>query len=207
MKLYYSPGACSLAPHILLRETGLPADLVRVDLAAHQTKDGQDYYAINPKGSVPVLELESGERLTEGPVIAQLICDRAERADLMPAAGTIGRYRVMEWQNYVTAELHKAYSPLFRADVNDDAKNWFRNALRKKYEYVASKLQGSDYLTGSQFTAADAYLFVVTNWAGRVGVNVKDLSSLQSFMQRVYQRDAVQAAMQAEGLPTKQAAA
>jgi glutathione S-transferase len=207
MKLYYSPGACSLAPHILLRETGLPFDLSRVDLGAHKTKEGGDYYAINPKGSVPVLEFEDGERLTEGPIIAQWICDQAERTDLMPTAGTMERSRVMEWQNYVTAELHKSFSPLFSSAYDEGAKELFRAALRKKYEYVASKLQGKDYLTGANFTAADAYLFVVTNWAGKVGLSIKDLSSVQTFMHRVYERDAVQAALKAEGLAGKQAAA
>jgi glutathione S-transferase len=205
MKLYFSSGACSLAPHILLRETGLPFTLVRVDLKAHKTEDGGDYYAINPKGSVPVLELDEGERLTEGPVIAQFICDRAKRTDLMPAAGTLPRYRVMEWQNYVTAELHKGYSPLFRPDFNDEGKNWFRAALRKKYEWVASQLQGKNYLTGTDFTAADAYLFTVTRWAGNVGVDLKDLASVQGFMQRVSEREAVKAAQQAES-PNKKAA-
>lgn len=207
MKLYYSPGACSLAPHILLQETRLPCDLVRVDLAAHKTKAGDDYYAVNAKGSVPVLELDGGARLTEGPVIAQWICDRAERTDLMPAAGSMERYRVMEWQNYVTAELHKSFSPLFKSDVDDNAKTWWRTALRKKYEFVSSRLEGKDYLTGSNFTAADAYLFVVTNWAGRTNLDLTDLAPLQSFMKRVYSRAAVQAALQAEGLSAKPATA
>jgi glutathione S-transferase len=205
MKLYFSSGACSLAPHILLRETGLPFTLIRVDLKAHKTEDGGDYYGINPKGSVPVLELDDGERLTEGPVIAQVICDRAKRTDLMPAAGTLPRYRVMEWQNYVSTELHKSYSPLFRPDFNDEGKNWFRAALRRKYEWVASRLQGKDFLTGSDFTAADAYLFTVTRWAANVGVDLKDLASIQSFMQRVGDREAVKAAQQAEA-PSKKAA-
>lgn len=205
MKLYYSPGACSLAPHILLRETALPFTLVRVDLASHKTAESDDYYAINPKGSVPVLELADGERLTEGPVIAQLICDKAKRTDLMPAAGTMARYRVMEWQNYVTAELHKAYSPLFRADFNEEGKGWFRAALRKKYEWVASQLQGKDYLAGSNFTAPDAYLFTVTRWAARVGVELNDLAPVQSFLQRVGEREAVKASIAAES-PAKKAA-
>lgn len=206
MKLYFSPGACSLAPHILLRETGLPFAALRVDLKAHKTTDGNDYYAINPKGSVPVLETDGGELLTEGPVIAQWICDEAKRTDLMPAAGTLARYRVMEWQNYVTAELHKAYSPLFRADFNEDAKPWFRAALRKKYEWVASRLQGNAYLTGNNFTAADAYLYAVTRWARPVGVDLTNLQPLQNFMDRITERPAVQAALEAEGLPTKLAA-
>ena len=200
MKLYFSPGACSLAPHIVLREANLAFTPIQVDLAAHKTTTGEDYYAVNPKGSVPVLELDDGERLTEGPVIAQWVCDRANRADLMPVAGSMPRYRVMEWQNYITSELHKFYSPLFRADFDDNGKTWFRNALRKKYEWVASRLEGRDFLTGANFTAADAYLFTVTRWASRVGVNLTDLTSIQSFMRRVNDREAVQAALNAEGL-------
>ncbi len=203
MKLYFSPGACSLAPHILLHETKLSFTPVRVDLAAHKTTSGEDYYAINSKGSVPVLELDDGERLTEGPIIAQWICDRANRADLMPAAGSLARYRVMEWQNYVTAELHKTFSPLFRADFDENGKTWFRGALRKKYEWVAGRLEGRDFLTGATFTAADAYLYTVTRWASRVGVDIADLASIQSFMRRTLDREAVQAALSAEGLPVK----
>jgi glutathione S-transferase len=203
MKLYFSPGACSLAPHILLHETKLSFTPVRVDLAAHKTTSGEDYYAINSKGSVPVLELDDGERLTEGPIIAQWICDRANRADLMPAAGSLARYRVMEWQNYVTAELHKTFSPLFRADFDENGKTWFRGALRKKYEWVAGRLEGRDFLTGATFTAADAYLYTVTRWASRVGVDIADLAPIQSFMRRTPDREAVQAALSAEGLPVK----
>mgnify|MGYP001031745550 CR=1 FL=1 len=203
MKLYFAPGACSLAPHILLRETGLAFELVRVDLASH-TYDGQkDFYAINNKGSVPVLELDDGERLTEGPVIAQWICDRAGRTDLMPAAGTLARYRVMEWQNFVTSELHKSYSPLFKPDLGAEIKDWFRQALRKRYEYVDRRLQTSDYLASSTYTAADTYLFVVTNWAGHVGVDLSGLAALDAFMNRVRAREAVQAALAAEGLVKK----
>lgn len=200
MKLYYSPGVCSLAPHIILRETGMAFDLIRVDLASHKLEEQDDYYAINPKGSVPVLELDDGERLTEGPVIAQLICDRAGRADLMPAAGTMARYRVMEWQTYVSSELHKAYSPLFKPDFSEEGKAWLRRALRKRYEYVAGCLEKSDFLLGQSFTAADAYLFVVTSWAGRVGVDLQNLPALDAFMNRVRTREAVQAALMAEGL-------
>ena len=206
MKLYFSPGACSLAPHIMLRETNLAFTAVRVDLAAHQTSSGDDYYAVNPKGSVPVLELDDGERLTEGPVIAQYICDRAGRADLMPASGSLARYRVMEWQNYVTSELHKSYSPLFRAEFDAAGKDWFKKALRKKYEWVASRLEGRDFLTGTNFTPADAYLYTVTRWAPRVGVDIADITSINAFMRRVNERDAVQAALSAEGLPVKLAA-
>jgi glutathione S-transferase len=203
MKLYYSPGACSLAPHIILRETGLPFELVRVDLASHTANGKDDYLAINPKGAVPVLELDDGERLTEGPVIAQWICDRAGRTDLMPAAGTMARYRVMEWQNYVGTELHKSYSPLFKPDLVEEGKAWLRRALRKRYEFVDSRLQKSEYLASSNFTAAEAYLFAVTNWAGQVGVDLQGLSAVEAFMNRVRGREAVQAALVAEGLVKK----
>jgi glutathione S-transferase len=207
MKLYYSAGACSLAPHILLRDTGLPFELARVDLQAHKTSEGADYYAINPSGFVPVLEFDDGERLTEGPIIAQWICDRAGRTDLMPAAGTMARYRVMEWQNYVTAELHKFFSPLFSRDVNDEAKQWFRAALRKKYELVASRLAKQPFLTGATFTAADAYLFVVTRWARNTGLDLADLAPVQEFLNRVAERDAVQAALKAETVSVKKSTA
>jgi glutathione S-transferase len=206
MKLYFSPGACSLAPHNMLRETNLAFTPVRVDLAAHKTTTGDDYYAVNSKGSVPVLELDDGERLTEGPVIAQYICDRAGRADLMPATGSLARYRVMEWQNYVTSELHKSYSPLFRSEFDDNGKTWFKKALRKKYEWLASRLEGRDFLTGTNFTPADAYLYTVTRWAPRVGVDIADITAINAFMRRVNERDAVQAALGAEGLPLKLAA-
>lgn len=207
MKLYYSAGACSLAPHILLRDTKLPVTVVRVDLKTHKVaEDGGDYYSINSKGSVPVLELDDGARFTEGPIIAQIICDRAGRTDLMPAAGSVERYRVMEWQNYVTAELHKSYSPLFRPDFEDSGKVFFRNALRKKYEWVAKQIANKSYLTGETFTAADAYLFTVTRWAAAIGVDIADLAPIQNFLSRVAARPAVQEALRAEGLPLPKAA-
>ena len=206
MKLYYSAGACSLAPHILLNETKLPAATERVDLASHTTAAGADYYQVNSKGSVPVLVLEDGTTLTEGPIIAQFIADKAARTDLMPAAGTLPRYKVMEWQNYVTSELHKFFSPLFRSDFDAHGKDQLRAALRKKYEWVAKQLAGKDYLTGSTFTAADAYLFTVTRWAPKVGVDLTDLTALQDFMKRVAARPAVRATLQTEGLVTDQAA-
>lgn len=200
MKLYFSPGACSLAPHILLRDTGLPFTAVRVNTRTHTLETGGDYYAINPKGAVPVLELDSGERLTEGPIIAQYICDTAGRSDLMPAAGTMARYRVMEWQNYVTSELHKSFSPLFNPAFDAAAKTLMRSVLRKKYEWVAGQLANKEYLTGGTFTAADAYLYTVTRWAGLVEVQIADLAPVQQFLERVSQRAPVKAALAAEGL-------
>lgn len=200
MKLYFSPAACSLSPHILLLECGLPFALEKVDTARHQTADGQDFHAINPKGQVPVLELDDGSRLTEGPVIAQYIADQARATQLMPAAGTWARYRVMEWQNYVSTELHKSFTPLFQAGLGDNAKAALAALLRKKMEWLDAQLQDGHYLTGEHFTAADAYLFVVLGWAKFVKLDISDLASLQAFMRRVAARPAVQAAMRAEGL-------
>jgi glutathione S-transferase len=200
MKLYYSPGACSLAIHILLRETESPFELVKVDTAAHKTTSGTDFYRINPKGQVPVLEVDNGEFLTEGPVIAQYICEKAGRTDLMPAAGTMARYRVAEWQNYVTSELHKSFTPLFSAAFDATAKAAHSGVLRKKLTWVSGQLATGDHLTGAPFTAADAYLFTVANWAKFVGLDISDLAPLARFMDRVASRPAVRAAMQAEGL-------
>ncbi|MBU0891461.1 MAG: glutathione transferase GstA [Gammaproteobacteria bacterium] len=200
MKLYFSPAACSLSPHILLRECGLTFDLEKVDTARHQTSDGRDFYAVNPKGQVPVLELADGFRLTEGPVIAQYIADQAQATQLMPAAGTMARYRVMEWQNYVSTELHKSFTPLFHNDVDTNAKAALAALLRKKMEWLDAQLQHGPYLTGEHFTAADAYLFVVLGWAKFVKLDISDLAHLQAFLHRVAARPAVQAAMRAEGL-------
>jgi len=200
MKLYYSPGACSLAPHIVLRETGLPFTLAKVDTVKHTLASGSDYYAINAKGQVPVLELEDGARLTEGPVIAQYIADKASSATLMPASGSLARYRVMEWQNYITSELHKSFSPLFNSEFDATAKALHSKLLRKKYEWVNSKLAGGHFLAGDSFTAADAYLFTVTSWARHVSLDLSNLQHLQAFLARVTARPAVQAAMKAEGL-------
>lgn len=200
MKLYFSPGVCSLAPHILLRETQLPFELERVDIGKHTAQQGADYYEINPKGQVPLLELDDGQCLSEGPIIAQYIADKAGRTDLMPAFGSMERYRVMEWQNYVTSELHKSFSPLFNTAIDQPAKAVFAAALRKKFGWVSNQLRDRQYLTGDTFTAADAYLFTVAGWAKHVGLDLSDFEHLQSFLQRVAARPAVREAMKAEGL-------
>lgn len=202
MKLYYAPGACSLAPHIVLRETGLPFELVPVDLAKHELVDGTDFHAINPRGQVPVLELADGERLTEGVVIAQFISEQAGRDDLLPAHGTIERYRVLEWQNFITSELHKGFSPLFSSELAPAVKDQFRNGLRRKYEWVNQRLDDRAFLTGDGFTVADAYLYTVTNWAKTVALDLSGLESLQEFQKRVARRPAVRLALAAEGLAT-----
>lgn len=200
MKLFFSPGACSLAPHIVLKETQQAFKLEKVDTGTHTTADGADYYAINPKGAVPLLELESGERLTEGPIIAQYLADKAGRADLLPAAGSMDRYRVMEWQNYITSELHKTFTPLFNPELDGSAKKTLASVLRKKYEWVNTQLQSKDYLLGQSFTVADAYLFAVTGWAKYVSLDLADLKHLQDFLARVAGRPAVREALKAEGL-------
>lgn len=200
MKLFFSPGACSLAPHIVLREAGAVFSLEKVDTAKHTTAAGGDYYAINPKGQVPLLQLDDGTHLSEGPVIAQYIADSSGSTSLMPAAGSLARYRVMEWQNYITSELHKSFTPLFNANFDAAAKVLHAAQLRKKYEWVEAQLSGAGYLTGEDFTAADAYLFTVTGWAKYVNLDLSDLPRLQGFLTRVAARPAVREAMKAEGL-------
>lgn len=198
MKLYACPGTCSLAPHILLHETRLPFELVTVDIGTHRTADGRDYYAINPRGQVPALALDDGELLTEGPVIAQYLADRAGAHELMPAAGTLERYRVMEWQNYISSELHKSFTPLFSGDFDATAKATHARKLRQRFEWVDSRLADRDFLTGAAFTAADVYLYVVAGWARLVNVDLSGLDHLQSFLERVAARPSVRAAHQAE---------
>jgi glutathione S-transferase len=171
-----------------------------VDTTSHRTADGGDYYAVNPKGYVPLLELEDGTRLTEGPVIARYLCDKARREDLMPAAATMARYRVEEWQNYVTSEIHKTFSPLFSPAHDAATKQIFLASLRKKLGWVSEQIAGRDYLTGNTYTAADAYLFTVTSWAKFVNLDISDLAPVQAYLRRIAARPAVQAALKAEGL-------
>lgn len=200
MKLFYSPGACSLAVHIVLREIGQSFSLERVDLATHKTERGEDYYRLNPKGYVPLLELDDGLYLSEGPVIAQYLCDRAERLELMPPAGSLARYRVMEWQGFITSELHKGFGALFNPALDATAKTVFSDTLRRRLHWVSTQLQGRRYLTGDNFSAADAYLFTVASWASYVGLDISHCPELNSYLVRVAARPAVQAALKAEGL-------
>jgi len=200
MKLYYSPGACSLSPHIVLREAGLAFDPVLASTKTHQLADGTDYYTINPKGYVPLLELDDGQRLSEGPAIVQYIADQVPASGLAPAAGTLERYRVMEWLNFISTEVHKSYSPLFNPAMPEEGKAVYREKLASRYKWVNEQLEGKSFLMGDQFTVADAYLFTVTNWASRVGVDLSGLAHVQAFSARVAARPAVQAAMKAEGL-------
>jgi len=200
MKLYFSPGACSLSPHIVLREAGLDFTPVKVNLKAHEIDGGGDFYAINPKGYVPVLELDDGTRLTEGPAIVQYIADQAPATQLAPANGTLPRYQLQEWLNYITTELHKQYSPLFDPSTLDEVKTKQRDKIAHRYDWINQQLGTNDYLTGSAFTVADAYLFTVTNWARGTGIDLGRWPALQAFMKRVAARPSVQAALKAEGL-------
>lgn len=198
MKLYYTPGACSLAPLILLHDTGLPHEAVRVDLQRHCTASGEDYYRINPKGAVPLLQLDTGETLSEGAIISQYLGDLAGRGDLMPAAGSWARYRVMEWQNYVSSELHKGFSPLFNPQLSAEARPLFTDALRRKFQWIEQHLSLHPWLAGETFSAADAYLYTVAQWAAPMGVEIRDLDALQTYLARIAGRPAVQAAHHTE---------
>ncbi|MFZ6875288.1 glutathione transferase GstA [Undibacterium sp. Di27W] len=200
MKLYFSPGACSLSPHIILREAGLAFTLQKVDTSAHKTADGLDFFSINPKGQVPTMEMDDGAILTEGSIIAQYIAERAENRDLLPASG-MARYRVLEWQNYVSSELHKSFAPLFDPAMNTEGKTLIAGLLRKKFAWVNSRLEGKTYLTGDTFTVADAYLFTVSGWSKYVNLDISDFAHLQKFLASVKARPHVQAALKAEGLP------
>ncbi len=199
-KLYYSPGACSLSPHIVLHESKLPFEAVMASTKTHKLADGTDYYTINPKGYVPLLELDDGTRLSEGPVIVQYIADQVPASGLAPAAGTMERYRLMEWLNFTTSELHKGFSPLFNPAMPEEAKALSRTKLADRLGWVNTQLEGKSYLMGDTFTVADAYLFTVAGWGRHVGVDISGLSNLGAFMARVAARPAVQAAMKAEGL-------
>lgn len=200
MKLYYSPGACSLSPHIVLKESGLPFEAVLASTKTHKLADGTDYYTLNPKGYVPLLELDNGERLSEGPAIVQYIADQVPDKQLAPAAGTMARYRVMEWLNFISTEVHKAFSPLFTPGMPEEAKAMARQRLMGRFEYLNSRLATSPYLMGAHFTVPDAYLYTTTRWGQYVGVDLSGLAHVQAFIARMQARPAVQAALAAEGL-------
>ncbi len=200
MKLYYSPGACSLAPHIVLHESGLPFEAVLASTKTKQLADGTDYLTINPLGYVPFLVLADGRTLHEGPVISQYIADQAPATGLVPAAGSWERYKVMEWLTFIGTELHKGFSPLFNPATPADYKPMVTERLVQRLTWVNGELAGKYYLTGSTFTVADAYLFTVSNWAAFVGIDISGLAHLVAFRARVAARPGVQAAMKAEGL-------
>ena len=200
MKLYYAPGACSLSPHIALLEAGLPYDLVKVDLRAKKLENGDDFLKVNPKGQVPVLALDSGELVTEGPVIVQMIADKAGK-NLAPARDSEERYKLLEWLNYITTELHKNLGPMFSPLLADDAKPFFKDRAMAKFKYLETALTGRDYLMGKQFTVADGYLFTMLMWAtDRLKFDLSDMPNLLAYKARVTARPKVQEALTKEGL-------
>ncbi|GAB2739827.1 glutathione transferase GstA [Melaminivora jejuensis] len=200
MKLYYSPGACSLSPHIVLHEAGLAYTPVLASTKSHKLQDGTDFYTINPLGYVPVLELDDGARLREGPAIVQYLADQAPQKNLAPAHGTLARYRLQEWLTFIGTEIHKGFSPLFKPDTPEDYKPIARKNLLQRLEWVDGELAGKDYLMGEHFSVADAYLFTVTGWPQHVGLDISGLKHLAAWRERIAARPAVQAAMKAEGL-------
>lgn len=199
MKLYYSPGACSLSPQIVLQESGLAYEPVLASTKTHQLADGTDYYTINPLGYVPLLELDNGARLHEGPAIIQYIADQVPEKNLAPANGSFERYKLQEWLNFIGTEIHKGFGPLFKPTTPESYKPIALEALTKRLQWVDEQLAGKSYLLGEQFSVADAYLYTVSRWAGFVGLDLSGMANILAFQQRMAQRPAVQAALKIEG--------
>ncbi len=200
MKLYYSPGACSLAPHIALREAGLAFEPVLASTKSHKLQDGTDYYGINPLGYVPMLELDDGTRLREGPAIMQYIADQVPTKNLAPANGTLPRYRLQEWLTFIGTEVHKQFSPLFNAAMPEEVKTIQRDRLAMRFQWLDGELKNKKYLMGDNFSVADGYLFTVTNWVKPTNIDLAPYPNLMAYRERVAARPAVQEAMKAEGL-------
>lgn len=200
MKLYYTPGACSLAPHIAIREAGLPVDLVKVDLAAKRLEDGSDYKAVNPKGYVPALRVEDGSVLAEAAAVLQYVADKAPAGRLRPERDTPAYYRYLEWLTFVSSEIHKGFGPLWKPDTPAEVREKTIATLKDRFALLDRHLATNQYLNGSEFTAADAYLFTVTNWASMHKVDLSPYPNLVAYRARVGARPAVQDAMGAEGL-------
>ena len=201
MKLYYSPGACSQAAHILLHETGLPHESEAVDLRAHRTASGEDYYAINPKGAVPALKIGE-DVLTENGAVLQFIGDKGGNDTLLPGAG-LERYRVIEWLAYLGSDVHKSFGPLFNPASSDEAKQAARDLVGKKFDFIEQSLDGRDYLAGPSMTVADPYLFAMLGWTGMHGIDLKRWPRLTAFRKRMEDRPTVQTVLRAEGLAEK----
>lgn len=201
MKLYYSPGACSLSPHIVLREAGIPFEAEKVNLKTKKTDTGIDYETINPKSYVPALVMNNGELLTEGPAIVQYLADQAPEKKLAPPAGTLERYRLQEWLNFISTEIHKSFGTLFNPGVPEEMRNAVKARLGKRLDYTATALEGKNYLLGDIFSVADAYLFTMLRWAHPTGIDLPSWPALKGYFDRVAARPAVVSAMQAEGLP------
>lgn len=200
MKLYYAPGACSLAPHIVMNELGIPYDTEAVSLKTHKLSDGTDFYGINPKGYVPVLELDDGTRLTEIAAMLQYLGDLVPEAGLLPAAGTMERYRVVEWLTFISSELHKGFSPLFNAAIPDEVKQIFRDRLAKRFEYLDRHLAGKEYLLGGQYTVADAYAYTILSWKDALKVDIDGWKNLAAYVRRNASRAQVRDALHSEKL-------
>ena len=200
MKLYFSPGTCALAPHIILCETGLPFETEKVNLSSKKTASGGDYRAINPKGYVPALQLDDDAVLTEAGAVLQYLADSAPEKRLAPAAGSMEHYRLLEWLNFIASELHKTFGLLFKPNIAEETKQMVRDIIAARLDIVEKQLQGRDYLLGNQFSIADAYLFTVASWAPHMKFDLGPWPAIQAYIQRVAARPAVRAAMVAEGL-------
>jgi glutathione S-transferase len=200
MKLYYSPGACSLSPHIVLREAGLAFEPVLAPTKTHKLPDGTDYYTINPLGYVPMLELDDGTRLREGPAIVQYVADQVPNKNLAPANGTLPRYRLQEWLTFIGTEIHKSFSPLFNPAMPEDAKKIYRDRITNRFGFVDKELAGKPYVMGEHFTVADAYLYTVTRWARVMNIDLAPYPNLAAHQERVGARPAVQEALKVEKL-------
>jgi glutathione S-transferase len=205
MKLYYAPGACSLAPHIVAREAGLDLDLEKVDLGAHKTESGRDYMAINPKGYVPALEFGPGETLTEASSVIQYLAEQAPASGLVPAFGTPERYRVLEWIGFISTELHKGFGPLWNPETPEEVRQATIDKLRQRFAFLEQSLAKGPYLTGERFTVADAYAFTILNWTNFHKISLDDYPRIRAFMDRVAARPKVQQALREEGLLGKAA--
>jgi glutathione S-transferase len=204
LKLYYSPGACSQAPHILMHETGVNHDAIKVNLKSKTLDDGSSYLQINPKGAVPAIELESGDVLTENAVILQFLGDRAG-TDVLPMVGELRRYRVLEWVNFITTELHKSFSPLFSNDAGEDTKRFHRDVLARKFDHVESRLGDGPFVMGDALTIADPYLFVMTRWADSM-IGLTNRPNLAAYYERMLERPSVRNVLRFEGLLEEQPA-
>jgi len=198
MKLYFSPGACSLASSIAFHEAGVPVELVRVDTGAHKLKDGSDYYKINPRGYVPALQLDDGQVFSEGAALMQYIGDLAPASAVIPKPGTVDRLRANSWLTFISSEIHKSYSPLFNKALNDDAKAIFKDKLARRFDELEKHFTSHKYLMGDQFTVADGYLYTVISWSPHVGIDLSKWKHLADYRQRVADRPKVKEALQAE---------
>jgi glutathione S-transferase len=206
MKLYYAPGACSLSPHIVTRELGIPVELKKVNTKDKTMEGGGDFWKVNARGYVPVLELDNGQVLTEGPAIVQYLADQKPDAGLAPRNGTFERYRLQEWLNFLTSEVHKQFSPLFKPNTPDDYKSIAKQNIATRFDWLDKQLEGKDYLMGKQFTVADAYLFVLLNWTRPTQIDLSKWPNLGAYQKCVAARPKVKEALQAEGLLPKEPA-